>query len=136
MPPGLSEIYSRETNKAVLVSGSKSSCTVGVFGYAANVTFSGPDAQKICAQFLANGIPDYSNSTGSPMLSLYNDSNPQGTQLCSGIATVPDNSAGATTPVGGGIPSPNAYFRANYVVQDTGALMLIGHGLCNYFVSG
>jgi len=120
----------------VLISRSKSSCTVGVYGYAANVTFSGPDAQKICNQFIAEGIPDYSNSTGAKMLPLYSDSNPQGTQLCSGAASIPDNSAGYTTPIGGGIPSPNVWLKANYVVQDTGALMLIGHGLCDYFVSG
>jgi hypothetical protein len=57
------------------------------------------------------------------MLPLYSDSNPQGTQLCSGAASIPDNSAGYTTPIGGGIPSPNVWLKANYVVQDTGALM-------------
>jgi len=115
----------------ILINGSASSCTVGVYGYAANMTFSGSDANKICSNFKTYGFPQSNGST----LIFYDDSNPQGTQLCAGKGQIYDMSAQPAVPAGGGIPT-YPMLTTDFTVRDTGALMLIGNYLCSFLQPG
>lgn len=85
------------------------SCTIGVTGYAATITFSGPNAQDDCNAYLNQYSGTYYNMTEQPT----------GTELCEGDLVAGDTYQG-----------PNGLEPAHYTVRDTGMLDLIGNQFC------
>ena len=87
-----------------------SSCTVGVTGTAANVTFVGGSSQSDCSS-MVNGNNQKYYSNGTPEYYQYNG-DPSGTEVCSGL-----------------------FGSDAYVVRDTGLFMMAGGQLCQEFRS-
>jgi len=83
-------------------------CTVGVSGTAANVTYSGPQADGFCAN------PDRWQYGGNHFYKL---DQPQGVTLCAGQVTL----NGSTV---------------NYTIRDTGVFDIVGSGLCKWYGEG
>jgi hypothetical protein len=83
-------------------------CTMGVSGTAANVTFKGPQAKGFCSS------PAGWQYGGNRFYAL---EQPQGVILCEGQLTL----QGST---------------ADYTVRDTGLLDIVGSGLCKWFSEG
>ena len=102
----------------ILVVTHQGSCTIGVFGYAANIEFSGANAQAVCDNLVKSGVPDNHGST----LGMYSESGPSGNELCEGNLIY-------------GGPTPNLVTPPHYVVRDSGSVMLIGNYLCTYLLN-
>ena len=83
-------------------------CTMGVSGTAANVTFKGPQAGNFCAH------PGGWQFEGSHFYALDQS---QGVILCEGQLTSNGNTA-------------------DYTIRDTGLLNIVGSGLCKWFSEG
>ncbi len=77
-------------------------CTVGVSGFAANVTFTGPGASDACSNIIRSNTSQYYPFQGDPT----------GTELCVG-----DYQTGTIFPL-------------RFTVRDTGLLNIVGTLLC------
>lgn len=93
---------------AAVYTANNQSCTMGVSGTAANVTFSGPQSSGFCAN------PAGWQYNGTPFYAL---DQPQGVILCEGQLTLDGQTA-------------------TYTVRDTGLLDIVGSGLCKWFREG
>lgn len=78
------------------------SCTLGINGTAANITFQGPNASSVCSGTVQRNPSHYYQYQGDPT----------GTELCVGDYQL--NSGGSV----------------HYIVRDTGLLNLVGSAVC------
>lgn len=84
------------------------SCTVGVNGAAANVTFNGSNAGWDCDSMVDGANQRYYSDTGGAMYYHY-EGDPTGSEICSG-----------------------QFGSDTFVVRDTGTFMMAGGQLCQY----